>query len=99
MDDRLAALLESGDVAIAEQWRRPVTATVFYAVTAELPLDSRVRLLQEIANCYIDRGRSRISWSQGILGPVTIFVVGFVVAFVALSLFIPLIDLINNLSG
>lgn len=96
---RLAALLESGDVAIAEQWRRPVTATVFYAVTAELPLDSRVRLLQEIANCYVDRARSRVSWSQGILGPLTIFIVGFVVAFVALSLFLPLINLINNLSG
>ncbi|QDT75218.1 type II secretion system F family protein [Lacipirellula limnantheis] len=96
---RLAALLQSGDVAAAEQWRRPVTATVFYAVTAELPLDSRTQLLQEIANCYVDHARSRVSWSQGILGPLTIFIVGFVVAFVALSLFLPLINLINNLSG
>jgi len=95
----LASLLESGNVAAAEQWRRPVTATVFYAVTAELPMISRIRLLQEITNCYVDRARSRVSWSQGILGPLTIFIVGFVVAFVALSLFLPLIDLINNLSG
>jgi type IV pilus assembly protein PilC len=95
----LASLLESGDVAVAERWRRPVTATVFYAVAAELPTHARIRLLQEIANCYVDRARSRVSWSQGILGPLTIFIVGFVVAFVALSLFLPLIDLINNLSG
>jgi type II secretory pathway component PulF len=96
---RLASLLESGDVAAAERWRRPVTATVFYAVTAEMPTPARIRLLQEIATCYVDRARSRVSWSQGILGPLTIFSVGFVVAFVALSLFLPLIDLINNLSG
>jgi type IV pilus assembly protein PilC len=95
----LASLLESGDVAIAERWRGPVTATIFYAVTAELPMAARIRLLQEIANCYVDRARSQVSWNQGILGPLTIFIVGFVVALVALALFLPLIDLINNLAG
>lgn len=95
----LASMLESGDVAVAERWQRPVTATVFYAVTAEMPTPARIRLLHEIANCYVDRARSRVSWSQGILGPLTIFIIGFVVAFVALSLFLPLVNLINNLSG
>jgi type II secretory pathway component PulF len=95
----LASLLESGDVATAQRWRRPVTATVFYAITAEMPTPARIRLLHEIANCYVDRARSRVSWSQGILGPLTIFIIGFVVAFVALSLFLPLINLINILSG
>jgi hypothetical protein len=95
----LALLLESGNVAAVERWRSPTTATVFYAVTAAMPTPARIRLLHEIANCYVDRARSRVSWSQGILGPLTIFIVGFVVAFVALSLFLPLIDLINNLTG
>lgn len=95
----LATLLESGDVAIAERWRSPVTATIFYAVTAELSMPARIRLLQEVANCYVDRARSQVSWNQGILGPLTIFIVGFVVALVALALFLPLIDLINNLAG
>ena len=95
----LELLLESGNVSAAERWRSPITATVFYAVTAELPMHARIRLLQEIADCYVDRARSRVSWSQGILGPLTIFIIGFVVAFVALSLFLPLINLINNLSG
>ena len=97
--ENLAPLLEAGHLSAAERWRRQISSTVYYAVTAEMPTPARISLLQEIANCYVDRGRSRISWSQGILGPVTIFVVGFVVAFVALSLFLPLIDLINNLAG
>ena len=95
----LAPLLESGDIAAAQRWRHPVSATVLYAVTAEMPTPARIRLLQGIADCYVDRARSRASWSQGMLGPLTIVIIGFVVAFVALSLFLPLIKLINNLSG
>jgi type IV pilus assembly protein PilC len=79
--------------------RRPLSNTLVYASTAEMPATARVALLCTLADCYADRARTRLSWSQGWLGPATILVVGFVVALVTLSLFLPLISIVNMLGG
>jgi type IV pilus assembly protein PilC len=94
-----APQLEADNVGAAQRSQRPLTATFVYAVTADMPIGARIRLLQEIAACYADRARSRMLWTQGIVGPMTMLIVGFLVGFVAFSLFIPLINLVNNLSG
>ena len=64
-----------------------------------MPEPSRVRLLKEVSGCYADRTRNRLSWTQGVVEPIAILFVGFVVGVVVLALFLPLIDLINNLAG
>lgn len=96
---RLALLLDRGNVAAATPLQKPLSATVVLAATAPMTEIARAKLFQTIGECYADRSRSTLSWSQGLFGPLTIFAVGFVVALVALSLFLPLVDLINNLSG
>jgi type II secretory pathway component PulF len=96
---RLASLLEAPTLPVPERMQRSLSSTILYAATAEMPTSARVQLLQAVSACFADRSRSRASWTQGLLGPLTIFVVGFLVALVALSLFLPLVNLINNLSG
>lgn len=95
---RLALQLEGGGLTGVEALRRSLSATVIHAVTVEMSTPARSQLLQTIGRCYADRSQARASWTQGLLGPVTIFVVGVVVAMVALSLFLPLVSLVNNLT-
>lgn len=95
----LAPHLNLRDVAALQRFQRPLSATVVYALAAEMPPTARIRLLQELSVCYADRARTWASWTQGLLGPLTMLFVGGLVGFVALSLFVPLVDLINNLTG
>jgi general secretion pathway protein F len=77
----------------------PLSRTVAYALSREIADDSRVRLLKEVSNCYLDRTRRQLSWARGVIGPVAICAVGFGVGAVVLALFLPLVTLIHNLSG
>ncbi|WP_428306267.1 type II secretion system F family protein [Lacipirellula sp.] len=95
----LARRLDANQLGDLQPLASRLTATMLFAVTTPVSKPTRIRLLETIADCHGDRARSRLSWTQGLLGPVTVFVVGFVVAFTTLSLFIPLVDLVNNLSG
>lgn len=95
----LARRLDANELNDLQPLASRLTATMLFAATTPVPTPTRIRLLETIADCHGDRARSRVSWTQGLLGPVTIFVVGFVVAFTVLALFVPLVDLVNNLSG
>jgi type II secretory pathway component PulF len=95
----LARRLDTNQLDSLQPLASRLTATLLFAVTTPASTPTRLRLLETISECHADRARSRLSWTQGLLGPVAIFVVGFVVAFITFSLFIPLVDLINNLSG
>ena len=77
----------------------PLTSTVHYALAADMPTSARVHLLKEVSSCYADRTRNRLSWTRGIIEPIAISAVGLVVGFVVLALYVPLIDLINNLAS
>jgi hypothetical protein len=77
----------------------PLTSTVQYALRAEMPAAARVHLLKEVSNCYADRTRNRLSWTRGIVEPLAICAIGLVVGLVVIALYLPLVDLINNLSG
>jgi type IV pilus assembly protein PilC len=95
----LARRLDVNQLDDLEPLASRLTAAFLFAVTTPASTRTRIRLLETISECHADRARSRLSWTQGLLGPVAIFVIGFVVAFITFSLFIPLVDLVNNLSG
>lgn len=77
----------------------PLTSTVQYALAADMPTSARVHLLKEVSRCYADRTRNRLSWTRGIVEPMAIGMVGLVVGFVVIALYLPLVDLINNLAS
>jgi type II secretory pathway component PulF len=58
----------------------------------------RVRLLREISTCHAERVRAGRSWTSGIIEPIAICVVGLVVGWTVLALFLPLVSLIRGLS-
>ena len=66
--------------------------------TPPMSSGARARLLTQLSRCHADRARIRLSLTHGVLGPIAICAVGGVVAVVVLALFLPLVDLINNLS-
>jgi type II secretory pathway component PulF len=79
-------------------YERPLTATIAHALAIDTPPASRVRLLREISNCHAERVRIGLSWTTGIVEPVAICVVGFVVGCTVLALFLPLVKLVEGLS-
>jgi type II secretory pathway component PulF len=79
-------------------YARPLTATIAHALATETPPASRVRLLREISNCHAERVRIGLSWTTGIVEPLAICVVGFVVGCTVLALFLPLVKLVEGLS-
>jgi type II secretory pathway component PulF len=95
----LARDIETGHPYGPARYSAPLSSTVAFALGTQTSPESRSRLLKEISACHADRLRNRLSWSHGLLGPTAICIVGFLVGFVVLSLFLPLVDLINNLTG
>ncbi len=73
-------------------------ATIVYALRADLTTDSRVHLLREITETNLEKSRRRLSWTRGFIEPLSIVVIGIVVGLVVISLFLPLIRLIDGLS-
>jgi hypothetical protein len=76
--------------------RRPLT----YAAAAALDFAPRSAavLLDAIADCHDDRGRGRLDFAAWFLGPVLVGVVGVIVGLLMLSLFLPLLRLVSDLS-
>jgi general secretion pathway protein F len=95
----LASDLEATGGCSVRAYQRPLTATVLHALTAEMSPATRVRLLREISACHAERVRIGLSWSSGIVEPFAICLVGFWVGLVVLALFIPLVKLVEGLSG
>jgi type IV pilus assembly protein PilC len=95
---RLANDIESTGGFSRRTYERPLTASVAYALDADLTMESRVRLLREISNAHADRTRINLSWASGIVEPIAIFVVGIVVGLTVIGLFLPLVKLVEGLS-
>jgi hypothetical protein len=76
--------------------RRPLT----YAAAAALDFAPRPAavLLDAIADCHDDRSRGRLDVTAWFFGPALIGVVGLIVSFLTLALFMPLIKLVFDLS-
>jgi type IV pilus assembly protein PilC len=95
---RLADQLQANDRAAKQIGAPARMATVFHALRSEMPPESRARLLREIGEVHAERARLRLSWTRGVIEPVTIVAIGVIVGTVVLSLFLPLIKLIEGLS-
>jgi type IV pilus assembly protein PilC len=56
-------------------------------------------MLRELAETYRDLSIRRNDWSSLLIGPIAIFTIGMAIAFIILSLFLPLFSLVSALSG
>jgi type II secretory pathway component PulF len=73
-------------------------ATVYYALRADMSTETRIRLLRETTQAFTEMTKNRLSWTRGLIEPLTILLIGFMVGVVVFSLFAPLFNLINGLS-
>lgn len=74
-------------------------ATLQYALNAGPEGSPHVPLLGELSDMYTDRLRRRFDWVSGVLPQLAIIAVAVAVGIVVVALFLPLVELINGLSG
>ncbi|MEM8734121.1 MAG: type II secretion system F family protein [Planctomycetota bacterium] len=68
---------------------------VFALQTAPEP---NPKLLRELAKIYGDRASRRTDWLTTLLPTLSVLVVGFIVAFVVVALFLPLVTMVSSLA-
>jgi type IV pilus assembly protein PilC len=95
---QLANDVEATGAFSERAYEEPLTATVAYALSGDMPTASRVHLLRDISNCHAERVRIGLGWTTGLVEPLAICLVGVLVGLTVLGLFIPLIKLIEGLS-
>ena len=96
---RLATEIDTRSMFAWTPHRPFFSAIVLHALTAEMPVASRIRLLREVSQGYAQRIRGRLSWTQGIIEPIAVVLVGTVVLGTAIALFLPLVALVHGLVG
>jgi len=72
--------------------------TVVHALQAGLDDTPNIPLLRQLAELYTSRVRDRYNWSTGFLAQFVLVGIGLTVGMVVLTLFIPLVELVNGLS-
>lgn len=80
-------------------WARQLPATVAHALQASPEKKPSVPLLHQLAELYSARARDRCDWSTGFVAQIAIVGMGLTVGVVVLALFLPLVQLINGLTG
>jgi type IV pilus assembly protein PilC len=96
---RLANDIESGVSLPRHEGNSVLSAAVRHALRAEMQPRPRIRLLSELSQCYSERARHNLSWTCGFIEPLAICLIGVVVGGAVLALFLPLLTLIQALSG
>ncbi|MEM8864435.1 MAG: hypothetical protein AAGF31_02680 [Planctomycetota bacterium] len=78
---------------------RPEMRPAFaYALGDQIAPAQRVSLLRALSDCYVDQSERRASWVRGVFGPVAIVLLGIMVAFVVVALFLPMVTLVEALT-
>jgi type II secretory pathway component PulF len=95
----LAQEAERNDRLPPLERRHPLTQTVVYALRGPVPDAARIRLLREVGQSHAQRAAKLLSWSQGMMEPLAVCVLGILVGFTVLALLSPLVHLIQGLSG
>ncbi len=95
---RLARDVDAGRPAEPAAYQSSITATVLYALRGQMPLAPRVHLIRQLGVAYAERADQWLSWTRGVIEPLAIVVIGMIVGFVVIALFLPLISLIQGLS-
>ena len=72
--------------------------TLLYALSAGTDGGPSIPLLRQLAAIYSDRSRNRSQLSSGFNSSIMVAVIGALVGFVILALFMPLFSLITALS-
>ncbi len=78
---------------------RRLPSTMLHALQAGPDDQPSIPLLRQLADLYTTRVRDRHNWATGFMAQFAIVGMGLAVGFVVLALFIPLVELINGLSG
>lgn len=94
----LANDLESGAARRHRGQWSSLSASIWLALTADMPAQSRINLLREISASQAERVRVGLSWANGLIEPAAICLVGIAVGLVVIGLFLPLVKLINGLA-
>jgi type IV pilus assembly protein PilC len=95
----LASVLVADSNDVTRLRRSSLPATVVYALQAGPEGAPHIPLLQTLADGYAERVRNRLRLSTGFLPQLAIISIGLVVAIVVFALFIPLVMLVNGLTG
>jgi type IV pilus assembly protein PilC len=77
---------------------RTMPANLIHALQAGPDGQPSVPLLRELATIYSDRVADRVDWSSGAIAQLALVLVGIVVAFFVIALFMPMVSLISGLS-
>lgn len=99
---RLANELAS-DVASNHLKNSPATRGIPASMTHLLTVSggeatTAARLLTEFSETLAERVQTRFDWTSGVVGQISVVMVGLLVGFVVLSLFSPLVTLVEGLS-
>ncbi|EMI54726.1 type II secretion system F family protein [Rhodopirellula sallentina] len=86
------------DVALAPQRQPDPSKTPPTPGTQETLNQYQANILREIAELYWDRDRHVTIWRLGWVSPLIVFCVGFIIWFVVIALFAPLVSLISGLT-
>ena len=96
--EQMADQLEFDGIALQQS---PVAhnfpAVMIHALSFE-PRKPNTPLLRELARTYSERARTRVSWSTSFVGPISLIVIGLLVGFTVIALFMPLVSLVTSLS-
>ncbi len=95
---RMAGEISAGGDVLPQAYQRTRTVTAFHALRSDLPLASRVRLLREVSGGHAERARILLSWTRGVIEPISIMLIGLLVGWVVVGLFLPLFSLIQGLT-
>ncbi len=79
--------------------RAHLPTMVVHALKAGPSSAPSLALLREVSEIYSERVRNRLDWSTGFVPQFTILLVGIVVGVVVIALYLPLVSLINGLTG
>ncbi|MDZ4659203.1 MAG: hypothetical protein SH868_16650 [Bythopirellula sp.] len=97
--ERLANVLETEHAPQIPPHKYSLPATVLYALQADPDDAPNIRLLQELAEVYSGRIYNRFDWATGFTPQLAVVIVGLFVGGVVFALYLPLVSLINGLTG
>ena len=80
-------------------WKSVLPLSVSYALSAGPNHTPSTALLESIVDLYVERVARRTDWSTGFVSFLAMLFVGGIVGFVVVALYLPLIELINGLTG
>ena len=98
--NQLATELDSGntDFLDSSPFYRNLPRTVVYALKLQANPRAAALILRELSWMYDRQTRNRLAWMPSLCEPVFIVLLGTAVGFYVIALFMPLVNLIQNLS-